>query len=196
MGNIKSVCVYCGASNRAAQVYKDAAVNLGKILADHDVRLVYGGGQVGLMGQIANSVMKNNGKVTGFITQHLHEFERGHTGITNLFVVDSMHERKRLMFEETDAIAVLPGGFGSLDEICEIITWAQLKLHNKPIVFVDINKYWSPLFDTFVNHMIEESFVRPEHRQLYDIVDRVEDVLPSLEAHYQGHDDTGVERVW
>lgn len=196
MDIVKSVCVYCGSSNRASEAFKNAAVTLGKELAENNVRLVYGGGQVGLMGVIANSVMAAGGKVTGFIPQYLHEFEHGHTGISELFIVDSMHERKRLMFEHTDAFVILPGGFGTLDEICEIITWRQLRLHSKPIIFLDIENYWSPLFDIFVDHMIEETFVRQEHKSYYQIVKNPEDVLPTIEKHYNGGGPDMVSRWW
>ncbi|MEN8236369.1 MAG: TIGR00730 family Rossman fold protein [Pseudomonadota bacterium] len=182
MAEIRSVCVFCGSSNSATQVYKDAAQKLGKILGKNDVRLVYGGGQVGLMGTIANSALEADGKVTGFIPQYLHEFEKGHTGITELFIVDTMHERKRLMADHSDAFVILPGGFGTLDEICEILTWKQLRLHYKPIVFVDVDKYWSPLFDTFVQHMIDKNFVHAEHKNFYVIVDDVDQVLPTLKG--------------
>lgn len=196
MEKIKSACVYCGSSNKAADIYKQGAADLGLEFVKNDVRLVYGGGQVGLMGIIANSVMDNGGKVTGFIPQYLHEFEKGHTGISELFIVDSMHERKRLMFEHSDGFAILPGGFGTLDEICEILTWRQLRLHAKPIIFVDINNYWSSLFDTFVNHMIEETFVRPEHKSYYRIVKKIEDVLPAMEELYNGGGPDMVSRWW
>lgn len=179
MEKMKSICVYCGSSNNISDIYKNAAKEVGKILAENNVRLIYGGGRVGLMGVVADSVMANNGKVTGFIPQYLHEYEVGHNSITELFIVDTMHERKRLMFEHSDAFIVLPGGFGTLDEICEILTWKQLRLHNKPIIFIDINQYWSPLFDTFVDHMIDKTFVRSEHKDFYKIIQSTEK-LPSL----------------
>lgn len=180
MDRIKAVCVYCGSSSMVDETYKEAARRMGEIFVKNDVRLVYGGGDVGTMGIIADSVMNNGGKVTGYIPQYLNEFEKAHTGISELFIVDSMHERKRLMFERSDAFVILPGGFGTLDEICEIMTWRQLRLHAKPIVFVDINKYWSPLFEVFVDHMIKEKFVRPEHKNFYRVVEKLEDVLPSI----------------
>jgi uncharacterized protein (TIGR00730 family) len=193
---IKSVCVYCGSSSTLADVYKDAAKDLGQEFVKNDVRLVYGGGDVGLMGIIADSIMANGGKVTGFITEYLNQFEKGHTGITELFIVDSMHERKRLMFEHSDAFAILPGGFGTLDEIFEILTWRQLRLHSKPVVLVNINQYWSPLFDKFVDHMIEEKFIRPEHKKFYTVVDKIEDVLPTLEKNSDGGTPDLVSRWW
>jgi uncharacterized protein (TIGR00730 family) len=193
---VKSVCVYCGSSGSVSDTYKDAARQLGQMFVKNDVRLVYGGGTVGLMGIIANSIMDNGGKVTGYIPQYLNEFERGHTGISELFIVDSMHERKRLMFERSDAFAILPGGFGTLDEICEILTWRQLRLHSKPIVFVDTNKYWTGLFDIFVDHMITEKFVRPEHKKFYTIVEKIEDVLPTIETLADGGVPDLVSRWW
>ncbi len=181
MAKVKSICVFCGSSNDAAPVYMDAAQKLGELFAENNIRLVYGGGQVGLMGVIANAALSKEGKVTGFIPQYLHEFEKGHKGITELFIVDTMHERKRLMFDHSDAFVILPGGFGTLDEVCEILTWKQLRLHYKPLVFVDINKYWSPLFETFVQKMIKETFVHQEHRNFYEIVEDVDAVLPALQ---------------
>lgn len=196
MDKIKSVCVYCGSSSSVPEIYKQGAQRLGQEFAENDVRLVYGGGKLGLMGIVADSVMAHNGKVTGFITQHLDEIEKGNHGISQLYVVDSMHERKRRMFEHSDAFAILPGGFGTLDEICEIITWRQLRLHAKPIVFVDIENYWSALFDTFVDHMIREKFVRPEHKDFYHIVPHIQDVLPTLEFHANGDVPNTVSRWW
>lgn len=196
MEKVKSVCVYCGSSSTTPDVYKNGARDLGKIFAQENVRLVYGGAEVGLMGIIADSVIENHGRVTGIITQQLDEFERGNTNITELIVVDSMHERKRMMFEHSDAFVVLPGGFGTLDEIFEIITWRQLRLHSKPIVFVDINDYWSALFSTFVDHMIKEKFIRPEHKDFYRIVKKIEDVLPTLEANANGGTPSSVSRWW
>ena len=196
MEKIKAVCVYCGSSDKAPDVYKRATGDLGREFVKNNVRLVYGGGQVGLMGIIANSVMENGGKVTGFIPEYLHEFERGHTGISELFIVDSMHERKRLMFEHSDGFVILPGGFGTLDEIFEILTWRQLRLHAKPIIFIDINNYWSPLFDTFVDKMIAETFVRPEHKSFYKIVESVEEVLPAMEQAYSVSPPDKISRWW
>ncbi|MGB0935283.1 MAG: TIGR00730 family Rossman fold protein [Alphaproteobacteria bacterium] len=180
MESAKNICVYCGSSNNASDEFKSAASNLGKILAENDIGLVYGGGQVGLMGVVADSVMKHGGHTTGFIPQHLHETEVGHKGISELVIVNTMHERKRLMYERSDAFVVLAGGFGTLDEICEILTWKQLRLHNKPIIFIDTNKYWSPLFDTFVANMIKETFVRPEHREFYKIIPSPDSLLDTL----------------
>ena len=145
MRDIKSVCVYCGSSSRVRQSYKDAAVELGLILAREGIRLVYGGGQVGIMGIIADTVLKNGGEVTGIIPHFLNESEVGKADVTELIAVDSMHVRKQIMAEKSDAFIVLPGGFGTLDEFFEILTWRQLKLHDKPIVIADVESYWAPL---------------------------------------------------
>ena len=174
--HIKSVCVYCGSSNTVAQEYKDAAFNLGKILVKNNLRLVYGGGQVGLMGIISNSVMDAGGEVLGIIPRYLHEYEGGHFGITELRLVSTMHERKEQMFENSDAFVVLPGGFGTLDEICEVITWRQIRLHQKPIIFADVNGYWKGLFSDFVDHMIAEKFVNPDHKDFYIITENFEEI--------------------
>src|SRR5207249_47919 len=151
MATVQRLCVYCGSSDRVDEVYRQAAVELGHALARHGVELVYGGGRVGLMGLCADAALAAGGRVTGIIPRHLHDFEIGHHGLTELHVVESMHERKRMMFELADAVAVLPGGLGTLDETFEVITWRQLRLHDKPIVVVDIAGYWQP-FQDLVEH--------------------------------------------
>jgi hypothetical protein len=183
MSNLKSICVYCGASNNCDQIYKDAATNFGKLLAERNIRLVFGGGNVGLMGLLSQAVMDNGGTVKGVMTQHLYNFEGGNRGITELVVVDTMHERKRMMFEASNAFVILPGGFGTLDEACEIITWKQIQLHKKPIAILDTNNYWSGLFDTFINHMIDNKFVRAEHKNYFQLFSDMNDIIPYLEAN-------------
>lgn len=182
MGVPKSICVFCGSSERVAQTYKDVASELGKILAQEGIRLIYGGSRMGLMGIVADNVMGDGGQAIGFIPKTLHEFEIGHDGITELHIVNNMHERKRLMFEYCDAIVVLPGGFGTIDELSEVITWRQIRLHTKPIVILNINNYWTELFDTFVKHMIKEGFVPPEHRDIYYLAQNVDDMMPYFRA--------------
>lgn len=183
MANPQSICVFCGSSEFVSQDYKDVAHKLGKILVQEGIRLVYGGSRTGLMGVIADSVMSEGGQAIGFIPQNLHEFEIGHDGLTELHIVDSMHERKRLMFEYSDAIIVLPGGFGTLDEVTEIITWRQIRLHSKPIAILNINDYWTDLFDTFAKHMIQNGFVRPEHRNIYYLASTIEDTMSYLKNY-------------
>ena len=175
----QSLCVYCGSSTGNQPIYRDAADALGKAIAEAGMRLIFGGGGVGLMGVLCDSVIRNGGHVTGIIPAFLREREAHHGGLDELFVVESMHERKQMMFEQSDAFAILPGGFGTLDELFEMITWRQLELHDKPIVLVNVNGYWDPLI-ALVRRQVEEGFVRPRHLDLLRGVARAEDVIPAL----------------
>jgi len=179
MASIASVCVYCGSSLGANPRHAEAARQLGAELAAHGIRLVYGGGRIGLMGQVADAVLAGGGRVIGVIPEHLQVLEKGHRGVTELRVVASMHERKNLMFELSDAFIILPGGFGTLDEAFEMLTWRQLQLHDKPILFLSIDGYWAP-FGSLVDQVIAEGFARESSRQLFSVVDAVEDVIPTL----------------
>ena len=169
---IKSLCVYCGSARGAAPRYIAAAKELGAAMADRDIRLVYGGARIGMMGELADAVMKNGGEVVGVIPDHLQSSEVGHAGITELKVVESMHVRKKLMFDLSDAFAVLPGGFGTLDDLYEIITWRMLQLHDKPIVVVNIDGYWNG-FQALVDRVIDEGFARDTVRQNFSVVNSV-----------------------
>src|SRR5690348_17245409 len=160
MATVKSLCVYCGASDRVDAVYRQAAVDLGTRLGERGIELIYGGGRIGLMGRLADATRLVGGKVTGIIPEQPHYREIGHHGISELIVVGSMHERKQLMFERSDAFAVLPGGIGTIEEAFEIITWKQLALHDKPIILVDIDGYWRP-FQSLVEHVIDNGFAGP-----------------------------------
>jgi uncharacterized protein (TIGR00730 family) len=179
MASIASVCVYCGSSLGANPRHTDAARHLGTQLAAHGIRLVYGGGRIGLMGQVADAVLAGGGQVIGVIPEHLQVQEKGHHGVTELHVVASMHERKNRMFELSDAFVILPGGFGTLDEAFEMLTWRQLQLHDKPILFINIAGYWTP-FGKLVDQFIAEGFARESSRQLFAMVDAVDDVIPTL----------------
>jgi uncharacterized protein (TIGR00730 family) len=179
MAAVKRLCVYCGSSAAVDSNYRDAAIELGQALAEAGIELVYGGGRVGLMGLLANAVLQRGGQVTGIIPAHLHDYEVGHHGITELIIVDSMHERKRLMFEMSDAFAVLPGGLGTLDETFEIITWKQLALHDRPIIILDEAGYWQPLLQ-LIDHIIETGFARPTTRGLFRTVPSVKALLAAL----------------
>jgi uncharacterized protein (TIGR00730 family) len=181
MALIKRIAVYCGSSGRVDEVYRAAATRLGVVLAGAGIELIYGGGRIGLMGLLADAALASGGRVAGIIPTHLHDQEVGHGGLTELVVVQSMHERKRVMFERADAFAVLPGGLGTLDETLEIITWKQLGLHDKPIVLVDVAGYWAPLIELF-DHTVASGFASRRALQLYRVVARVEDVLPALAA--------------
>jgi uncharacterized protein (TIGR00730 family) len=179
MASIASVCVYCGSSLGANPCHAEAARQLGAELAGHGIRLVYGGGRIGLMGQVADAVLAGGGQVIGVIPEHLQVQEKGHRGVTELHVVASMHERKNLMFELSDAFVILPGGFGTLDEAFEMLTWRQLQLHDKPILFLNIEGYWTP-FGKLVDQFIGEGFARESSRRLFMMVDAVEEVIPAL----------------
>jgi len=181
MASVKRVCVYCGSSGRVDEIYRAAATRLGVIMAKAGLELVYGGGRIGLMGLLADAALASGGRVTGIIPSHLHDQEVGHNGLSELVVVDNMHERKRRMFEISDAFVVLPGGLGTLDETLEIITWKQLGLHDKPIVLVDVAGYWTPLLE-LVEHAVASGFVTRKSLGLYRVVPRVDDVLGALAA--------------
>jgi uncharacterized protein (TIGR00730 family) len=181
MTRVKSLCVYCGSASNASQTHRDAAARLGALLAERGIRLVYGGGHVGLMGLMADAALAAGGQVIGVIPRFLIEAEAGHANLTELLVVDSMHERKQKMFEMADGFVVLAGGLGTLDETIEIITWRQLKLHDKPIVLVDIEGYWAPL-RALIEAAIAQGFARPDVWELFTLVGRIEDILPALAA--------------
>ena len=162
---MKSIAVYCGASLGADPVYADAARGLARALVDHNIGLVYGGGKVGLMGVIADEVLRLGGDATGVIPKHLVEREVGHAGLTRLFVVKDMHERKAMMSDLADGFIAMPGGMGTLEELFEMVTWAQLGIHAKPIGLYNVNGFWNGLL-AFVAHMVGEGFVRPAHAAL------------------------------
>jgi len=181
MARVTSLCVYCASSIKVDQAYQDAAVELGTIMAQQGVRLVFGGGRVGLMGLLADAVMVGGGDVIGVIPRHLDEAEIGHQGVTELHIVDNMHVRKEMMFRLADAVAVLPGGLGTLDETFEMITWRQLGLHDKPIVIVDVAGFWQPFTD-IVNHVCDKGFASPQARDLFTTVATVSELLPAIRA--------------
>jgi uncharacterized protein (TIGR00730 family) len=181
MAAVKRLCVYLGSSGKVDEAYRAAATRLGVIMGQAGVELIYGGGRVGLMGLLADAVLASGGRVTGIIPQHLHDKEVGHRNVSELIIVDNMHNRKRQMFEMADAFAVLPGGLGTLDETLEIITWKQLGLHDKPIVLVDVAGYWTPLLG-LIDHIILSGFAGRGARNYYRVVSRVEDLLPALAA--------------
>lgn len=172
MALTKSICVYCGSAFGHSPRFAEIAAELGQEMARRGIRLVYGGGRVGLMGKVADAVMASGGQVTGIIPQHLESDEVGHRGLTELKVVDSMHTRKRMMFDLSDAFVVLPGGPGTLDEAFEVITWRQLRLHDKPIVIVNIDGYWDRLIGLF-DHVIDSGFAKPAIRQHFSVVNSI-----------------------
>jgi uncharacterized protein (TIGR00730 family) len=181
MAEVQNLCVYCGSSNLVAPKFLEAAFAFGRIMGRAKLGLIYGGGRVGLMGRVADGVLAEGGRVTGIIPEHLHRREVAHDTVTELLVVGSMHERKQRMAERADAFVVLPGGYGTLDEMFEIVTWRQLGLHDKPIVLVDLDGYWQAL-ERLVDHFATQGFISPSNRALYQKVDRIDEVLPALAA--------------
>lgn len=177
---LDTVCVFCGASQNVDYIYQESAIVLGKELAINNYNLVYGGGKLGLMGLVATSALENGGKAYGFIPEHLQSFEGGMEDLTELHIVDNMHTRKWKMSKMADGFVLLPGGFGSMDEFFEIITWRQIKLHDKPVVIVNTNGYWSPLIQ-LMEGIIEKGFAREKHRKYFSVVDRAEDAIGELE---------------
>ncbi|HEY9641080.1 MAG TPA: TIGR00730 family Rossman fold protein [Coleofasciculaceae cyanobacterium] len=162
---MKNVCVFCGSSFGTRPAYSQAAQKLAQELVKRELGLVYGGGKVGLMGTIADEVLAAGGEVIGVIPEFLVAKEVGHAGLTQLHIVDSMHERKALMAELSDAFIALPGGYGTLEEFCEILTWAQLGLHQKPYGLMNIEGYYDALLQWF-DHAVAEGFLKPVHRSL------------------------------
>lgn len=176
---VASICVYCGSGAGTNPAYEAAAKTLGKAMAGAGIRLVYGGGGLGLMGAVAHSVIEHGGQVTGIIPSFLSDREHMLKSADELIITDDMHTRKRLMFEKSDAFVALPGGIGTLEELVEQLTWAQLGRHTKPIVVANIANFWAPLARLF-EHMRDQAFIRPGLDVRYQIVDAAEDIVPAI----------------
>lgn len=170
---MKRICVFCGSNNGLNPVFSEAAEKVGKFFARENIELVYGGGRVGLMGKIADTVLANGGRVIGAIPESLAIKEVAHQSLTELHIVNSMHERKALMAELADGFIAMPGGFGTFEEFCEIITWAQLGIHVKPCALLNVNGFYDNLIALF-DHSTAENFIRPEHRRLVLIESEIE----------------------
>ncbi len=181
MSAIRNVCVYCGSGNGNDARFGDAAEELGRALAAASVGLVYGGGGEGLMGRLARSTLAAGGYVTGIIPNFLVRKEHALTAAQEMVVVDTMHERKQAMFDRADAFVALPGGAGTLEELVEQLTWAQLNRHVKPILLADIGGFWRPLLALFA-HMRLKGFIREGFDLRYLVAEQIEDVLPMLRA--------------
>ncbi|MGZ5863200.1 MAG: LOG family protein [Methyloceanibacter sp.] len=177
--NIQNICVYCGSGSGLNPAYAAAARDFGRILAESRVGLVYGGGSLGLMGEIARSVLRNGGYVTGIIPGFLSEREHMLVEAQELIVVDDMHQRKQLMFAKSDAFVALPGGLGTLEEFVEQLTWSQLGRHARPIVLANIEGFWNPLLTLFEG-MRAEGFVRKGLELNLQVVDRVAEIIPAI----------------
>lgn len=176
---IRSVCVYCGSRLGNKPSYEALASDLGQRIADAGMSLVYGAGSIGLMGVVARAARDGGAPVIGIIPEHLDAVEITQDGLSELHVTQNMHERKKMMFDRSDAFIVLPGGLGTLDETFEIMTWAQLSLHKKPILLINHEGYWSPLIE-LVNNVVEGGFAAPENASLLQIVDDAETAMALL----------------
>ena len=176
---MKKVCVFAGASAGHKPSYADAAHDLGAMLASYGLVLVYGGGSSGLMGRVADGAVQGGGTVIGIIPKFLDRVEIGHAGVTKLHIIDTMHQRKEMMYAESDAFIVLPGGLGTLDETMEITTWRQLDLHKKPVIILNIDGYWDPLL-AMLDAVIAEGFMHNGHLQHFETVASVEALKPHL----------------
>lgn len=162
---MKSICVYCGSSFGEKPAYAQAARDLANALTKEGIKLVYGGASVGIMGEIANTVLANGGEVIGVIPQALVDKEVSHASLTKLHIVSSMHERKALMAELSDGFIALPGGFGTLEELFEVLTWSQLGFHQKPVALLNVANYYDSLLE-FIDQTTQQMFIKPEHRSL------------------------------
>jgi uncharacterized protein (TIGR00730 family) len=178
---IRNICVYCGSNSGTNPAYAAAARKLGRAVAEEGLGLVYGGGGLGLMGELARSAIAHGGRVVGIIPSFLSQKERMLRAADELVVVEDMHQRKKLMFERSDAFVALPGGIGTLEELVEQLTWAQLGRHTKPIVLVNIDGFWGPLLQ-LLRHMHASAFIRPDMDVPFATVDAVEEVIATILA--------------
>ena len=190
MASIKSVCVYCGSSNRVDPKFLDAATELGRLIGQAGLKLIYGGGRVGLMGIVADAVLSDGGKVIGVIPKPLATAEVAHDGLTELHIVADMHERKALMARRSSAFLTLPGGIGTFEEFFETLTWAALGLHQKPMGVLNVAGYFGPLL-ALLDHGVAERFVRPNNLELLLVATDPETVVSGLLARVSGNSEAG-----
>jgi len=183
---MKAVCVYCGSAKGVDPIFQQATQDLARHLVDAGIDLVYGGGCVGLMGVLADAVMRLGGQATGVIPQALMDREVGHPGLTKLHIVKDMHARKAMMAELSDGFIALPGGMGTLEELFEVLTWAQIGLHDKPVGLLNVAGFYDGLLD-FLNHQTTQGFIRPEHRELLAHDSQAAGLLARLRAHHGKH---------
>lgn len=179
---MKSICVYCASSMGNNPVYGETAYYLGQTLAEYGIELIYGGAKIGLMGKVAEGALSKNGKITGIIPEFLQTREIAHENLHELIIVQTMHERKALMHELSDGFIALPGGFGTMEELFEILTWAQLSLHKKPVGVLNVNGYYDPLVQ-LIEKMIDEHLLKNEYRGMLLISDSIEDLLSQMNLY-------------
>jgi uncharacterized protein (TIGR00730 family) len=182
MSELRRVCVFCGSKHGRQTGYTVAARKVGRVLAERGITLVYGGGDVGLMGEVADAAMEAGGEVLGVIPEFMVDHEVAHHGLTVLEVVPSMHARKARMAELADAFVALPGGWGTLEELLEIVTWGQLQLHDKPVGLLEVGDFYSGLL-TFLDHAVAEGFIKEKHRGLLLADDDLDRLLDRMAAH-------------
>lgn len=203
MATIRSICVYCGSGSGHDVVHEKAARELGAAMAKAGIRLVYGGGGIGLMGTLAKSVVDGGGKVLGIIPDFLKRKEMPLDAVIDLVTVPDMHSRKMRMFTEADAFVALPGGIGTLEELIEQLTWAQLGRHAKPVIIANVGGFWDPL-RVLLDHMNEEGFIRPGLAVKYTVIDEIQDIIPTIrdqvadlpqEALAADHDTVVIEKM-
>lgn len=192
---LNSICVYCGSAIGSDPAHEAVATRLGQLIAEAGLRLVYGGGSVGLMGTVARAAMEAGGQVTGIIPKFLQKREVMLETLDDLVITEDMHERKQLMFQNADAFVALPGGIGTLEEAVEMMTWAQLGQHKKPVLLANINGFWSPLLE-LLDHMRAQGYIRPDTEVPYLIANKIEDVLPTLQhAVTVDHPEAGLDQA-
>lgn len=177
-----SVGVFCGAQNAVPPVYLEAGRAFGQMLAENDIALVYGGGDCGVMGAVANAVLFHNGWVTGVFPENLRQLEQEHHALSKIIIVDSMHTRKDIMYRKSDMFVIFPGGFGTMDEMFEIITWRQLRLHNKPIIIFNQNGYWDHLV-ALMRNIIDTGFAREETYSFFTVVSTLDELMETIHAY-------------
>ena len=181
MSKVSALCVYCGSASAVDPEHLGAARETGRQAAERGIEIVFGGGHVGMMGALADGALAAGGRVTGIIPEILMAREVAHAGVSEMIVVDSMHTRKRIMFERSDAFCALPGGMGTLDETFEILTWKQLGLHDKPIVLANLGGYWDTLL-TMLEFQAAAGYIRPEQMGLFRVVQHIESIFDALKA--------------
>ena len=190
---MRRICVFCGASDGAKPVYREAAIQMGQLLAERKIELVYGGGNLGLMGTIADATMQAGGRVIGIIPSALVAKEQGHQDITELFIVNTMHERKTMMATLADGFIAMPGGFGTLEEFIEILTWGQLGFHRKPAGLLNVDGFYDGLLN-FFDQQVENGFVRPHLRKLVLTADTPESMLDAMQNYVHPSVNKWIER--
>ena len=178
---MKKLCVFCGSASGKSPIYIEAARSLGEMMAKNNIALVYGGATIGVMGALADAVLAHGGAVIGVMPKVLVDYEIAHKKLTELHVVDDMHSRKKMMYDRSDAFLTLPGGMGTLDEMFEILTWSQLKLHNKPCFVYNLNGFYDSLLE-YLRHSHNEGFIRPEHINLLSEIKQEQQLLSLLKS--------------